>query len=285
MPVVRRLNWNGPWFEFFRLWFHRAVVKCFGVCCFHRSSGLVHVGDILSKINGESTFDHWLTPYDVLRRLTHADRPVVLSFRPFGQLLRRPREFASPRGTELATVHDRRSDHGESGTESDGYDMKYGSQRKGEYRQLAGSNVSVDDIPTTVASRSKEMGLLIDSEKKPSRRLSRPPVVVEPVATVRVVHSRTHWLCLVDCVYCGQINDSSAGRSGGLPVRRALSLGHHDEEDQHADDLPSSPLLASAETSSYAAPDFRGRAVSDYASAKSSPFVLHCVAAPSRAVC
>jgi hypothetical protein len=106
----------------------------------------------------------------------------VLSFRPFGQLLRRPRDFVSPRGTEVATISDRPSDRGESGTESDGTDVKLSGRKKGEYRQLAGSNVSVDEMPSTVAARSKEMGLLIDHDQKTAaRRLSRPPVVVEPI--------------------------------------------------------------------------------------------------------
>ncbi len=51
-------------------------------------SGLVNIGDILSKVNGESVLDHWLTPVDVIRRLTHMKRPVKLSFRPYGKHLR-----------------------------------------------------------------------------------------------------------------------------------------------------------------------------------------------------
>jgi hypothetical protein len=56
-----------------------------------------------------------------------------------------------------------------------------------------------------------------------------------------------------------------------MPVRRALSLGHHDEDEQHGNDAPSSPLLP-PETDVYAVPDYRGRAVSDYSSAKPSPY-------------
>ena len=97
---------------------HRIALVCV-------RSGLVNVGDVLAKVNGESVLDHWMSPTDANRRsarlqtcsalcawrvfvcisahasliceyvfafcwhrLTHAERPVVLSFRPFGKHLK-----------------------------------------------------------------------------------------------------------------------------------------------------------------------------------------------------